>query len=80
MYELTWIRAITDIKKDFDRIPRVQQFEDHSPATIGTPMYFINREGDGKTLITSPVVSISYLHENILEIQTVNSIYELKKL
>lgn len=80
MYELEWIRSLTDKVKDFDRMPRIQKFEAHSPVMIGAALYFVNREGDGHTLITSPVIAIYSLHQNIMEIQTKNSIYQLRKL
>lgn len=73
MYELKKTKGNNDL-------PEIQRFEQHSPVMIGAVLYFMNREGDGKVVVTSPVRSIAKLHDNIMEITTRNSVYELKKI
>jgi hypothetical protein len=71
MYELKKVKSKNDL-------PEIQRFQQHSPPMVGAVMYFMDREGDGKILITSPVVAV-YLRDSTMEITTKNSVYELKE-
>ena len=80
MYEVTWIKSLNDKERDFERFPKVQVFEQHSPIMVGVVLYLVGREGDGKTVVTSPVQSLYLLRSNIMEVTTKNSVYEIKEI